>query len=327
MLLKKLLPGDEQLELDTLELGADALILTVHATTPEAQCPVCHHSSRHIHGVYLRKPLDLSRAGFVVRIHWHVRRFKCKDLGCAKITFAEQIPEVIAPYARRTTRLADQQRQVAYIAGGEPGGQLMTSVATPASPDTLLRLIRATPEEDYPTPRVLGVDDWAKRKGQTYGAILVDLERRRPVELLKDRTAATLAAWLLAHPGIEIISRDRGSEMIKGAGDGAPQAIQVADRWHLLKNLREALERFLESKPASLKAAVEKSTEEAVGSDVGSQSLLIDNGMNNLFRSGKISRQRPPKGSKCAKRRNVCVLKPSRLCSQKGLARIKSPGS
>jgi transposase len=276
MSLQKLLPGEGQLELDAIEIGSDALTLTVHATATDVKCPVCYGSSTYVHGVYLRKPLDLAWAGLVVHLHWRVRRFKCKNEQCRKLTFAEQIPEVIHPYARRTSRLADQQRHVAYIAGGEPGGQLMASLATPTSPDTLLRLIRSTPEEEPPTPRVLGVDDWAKKKGQTYGIILVDLERRHPVELLQDRTALTLATWLLAHPGVAIISRDRGNEMIKGSKDGAPDATQVADRWHLLKNLCEALERFLESKPASLKAAADESTEAPIGKEAGSQPMSVE---------------------------------------------------
>jgi transposase len=268
MVLTELLPGKGKLELDSCELISSKIVLAVHTTSLTAQCPACHTSSSYVHSSYLRRPADLSWAGFAVRLHWNVRRFKCSNPKCSKTTFAEQIPIIVAPYARRTTRLANLQCQIAYIAGGEPGSEVIAASAIPTSPDTLLRLIRKRPEENRPTPRVLGVDDWAKRKGQTYGIILVDLEKRCPVDLLEDRTSASLASWLKSHPGVEIISRDRGNEMIKGSTEGAPTALQVADRWHLLKNLHDALEHFLESKPACLKAAVETTPKELISQPV-----------------------------------------------------------
>jgi transposase len=129
----------------------------------------------------------------------------------------------------------------------------------PVSSDSLLRLVHNSPEPEVKTPRVLGADDWAKRKGHSYGTILVDLEIHKPVDLLPDRTAESFAKWLEDHPGVEIISRDRDAEYVKGATDGAPDAIQVADRWHLLVNLRSAMKRLLESKRACLKAAADES--------------------------------------------------------------------
>jgi hypothetical protein len=117
----------------------------------------------------------------------------------------------------------------------------------PASADTVLRLIKATPLPDQPVPRVVGVDDWAKRKGSNYGTIIVDLERHRVVDLLPDRSAATLADWLRQRPGIEIVARDRSTEYASGIVMGAPAAVQVADRWHLLANMRQAVERWFTS--------------------------------------------------------------------------------
>lgn len=165
---------------------------------------------------------------------------------------------MVAPYARRTRRLADQQREVAFSMGGMAGASLLAIMGMAVNHDTLLRLIREAPESEVTTPRVPGVDEWAKHKRHSYGTILVDLEAHRPVDLLPDKSAESFAKWLREHPGVEVISRDRGIEYIKGATDGAPDAVRVVDRWHLLNNLRDALKRVLESERYCLMAAVEK---------------------------------------------------------------------
>lgn len=253
-----LLPDPTQLCLDGLEIEDQVLILTLSTTSKQAMCPYCSTVSKRVHSHYQRQPRDLPCFGYRVQLNLQVQRFFCDNKQCDHRTFAERLATVLAPYARQTDRLAHQLQVVAFVAGGETGTRLLDKLGMPVSPDTLIRIIRDSPEPGVITPRVLGVDDWAIRKGQNYGTILVDLEKQQPVDLLKESSAETLATWLKAHPGVEVISRDRGTEYIKGATEGAPEAIQVADRWHLLKNLHETLERYLEGDQACLKAAAEK---------------------------------------------------------------------
>jgi transposase len=183
--------------------------------------------------------------GQEVRLRLSVRRFYCRNPACPRQTFAEPLPGLLNPRARRTQRLATAQAHVGIALGGEAGARLLHRLAMPTSADTVLRLVRGLPLPTVEAPRVVGVDDWALKKGLTYGTILVDLEARRVVDLLPERTAPALARWLEGHPTIEAIVRDRSSEYGRGATLGAPQAVQVADRWHLLYNLRQMLGRWL----------------------------------------------------------------------------------
>ncbi len=234
MLINTVLPQDLQLRVDGVETEAetenDPIVISVVSTNQKAVCPHCQTISERIHSHYRRQPADLPLAGRAVRLDIAVTRFFCdnKDFVCGASTFAERMPALVEPYAHRTNRLASQQQQVAFKLGGEAGSRLSAIMGMAVSPDTLLRLIRKAPEPEMITPRVLGVDEWAKRKGRSYGTILVDLEAHQPVDLLPDKSAESFTKWLKEHPGVEIISRDRGREYIKGATDGAPDAIQVA---------------------------------------------------------------------------------------------------
>ena len=211
-------------------------------------------------------------------------------------TFAESVRSFIKPYARRTNRLASQQQQVAFALGGNAGSHLLSILGMHVSHDTLIRLIHNVPEPEIHTPRVLGVDDWAKSKGQSYGTILVNLELGKAIDLLPDRTSESLANWLKVHPGVEIISRDRGSEYIKGATDGAPDAIQVADRWHVMKNLRDTLERLLETKRACLKAVANQSESSSQEKQLNTpQNLTIKDKESQLRQEKRLERYKAVK--------------------------------
>jgi transposase len=192
-----------------------------------------------VHSRYERHPTDLPSFGQAVRLRLQVRRFYCHHPACRRRTFAEPLQTLLPPRARRTRRLARVQGRIGLALGGEAGARLLPHLAMTTRADPLLRLVRRLPLPPPKEPRVLGVDDWAAlRKQRTYGTILVDLERRRVVDLLPDRSATTLADWLRRRPGIEVVARDRSTEYARGAALGASGAVQVADRWHLLVDLR-----------------------------------------------------------------------------------------
>jgi transposase len=243
-------------------LDVDQLTVHLAITAPTAACPVCGSDARRVRGRYTRRLDDLPCLGRRVRLQVAVRRFVCPKSDCPRRIFAERFPGFAAPRARTTDRLRQAQTDIGSSLGGEAGARLAARMGMTTSPDTLLRRVKRLKNEPAGPPRVVGIDDWAWRKGQRYGTIVVDLERSDVIDLLPDRDAETVAAWLKTHPGVEVVSRDRSAAYAQAATEGASQAEQVADRWHLLKNLREAVERVLERHSAVVNAAL-KTTEPA----------------------------------------------------------------
>ena len=210
-------------------------------------CPGCGEESTHRHSWRQRRLQDLPIQGANVTLQLRLSRWRCRNIECRRKTFVEQMPEVFPPLARRTRRVAELVHLFGHSAGGKPGERLMGRLGAPVSDDTILRhLKRRVADRNATTPvRVAGIDDWSWRKGSTYGAIVVDLERREVVDVLPDRSAAATANWLRGRPEVEVVSRDRCGLLAQGAREGAPQARQVADRFHLLQNFRQAIERQL----------------------------------------------------------------------------------
>ena len=206
------------------------LQIAAHGLDPGGQFPECGTRSRAVHSRYHRCPADLPSLGRTVRVSLRVRRFYCRNAACPRQTFAERVSQLMMPFARRTRRLAEAQGRTGAALGGEAGARLLSRLSMPASADTVLRLFKRLPLPHETEPRVIGVDDRAKRCGRSYGTIVVDLEQRRVVDLLPDRTAATLAGWLRQRPGIEVVARDRSTEYASAIAIGAPAAVQVADR-------------------------------------------------------------------------------------------------
>ncbi|MEL7086636.1 MAG: ISL3 family transposase [Cyanobacteria bacterium J06597_1] len=254
-LIAELLPSQANLELGTWDLDRSKHQLTISITSiqPTSTCPICGSASGRIHSHYERTLEDLPCVGYRLTLFLDVRKFYCPNPSCKRQIFCERIPDVAVPWGRQTCRLSKQLSEIALALGGAAGARLEGRLGYGFSRDTLLRKIKRLKLPSIKTPRVLGVDDFAFRRNETYGTILVDLEKRQPVEILPDRKASTLANWLREHPGVEVLSRDRSNAYRCGMSEGAPQARQVADRFHLLQNLAEHLERALNAHRKSLK--------------------------------------------------------------------------
>lgn len=240
-----LLADPEVLSLDRIDFSGEIIVLEVSACRPCVLCPRCQQPSPSIHSTYQRTPQDLPWQGVAVKLKVQTRRFFCLNAACPRRIFCERLGSAVTYYARRTRRLTQALTQIGFAAGAEAGARLTASLGYGFGADTLLGVMCKDDQAEHQVPRVLGVDDWSFRKGKTFGTILVDLEQHKVIDLLPDRTKATFSAWLKAHPGVEVVSRDRSSDYALAAKEAVPEAVQVADHWHLFKNLSDVVEAWL----------------------------------------------------------------------------------
>lgn len=282
-LLQQFLPCQSTLHLESWDLDSNnhQMTLNVSSTQAFAYCPVCNQPANHVHSRYERTLRDLPCVDFCLTIMLQVCKFFCRNEACRRRIFTERIPQVAVPWARKTVRYTEHLSSIGLALGGAAAARLSYQINYGSSRNTMLRSIAKLELPPTPTPKILGVDDFALRRGHHYGTILVDLEQHQTIALLPDREAKTLVDWLEEHPGVEILSRDRSKTYKSAMSEGAPNAIQVADRFHLLKNLQAILEKVFYSHCDVLKSVDEAllklcSTEQQTPKDIAKTKSIRD---------------------------------------------------
>jgi len=263
-----IIPDIPSIEVEEVEV-AEGITLTLRTTSETSSCPSCGTQSSHVQSRYTRTLRDLPSIGRPIRLIMHVRRFFCKKRTCAQKIFVERLPELCRPHAQRTKRLQEALVRLGLKLGGQAGADLGQEQGMSGSRDTILRLVRQSQQSAQSEPHVIGLDDWAWKRGMRYGTLICDLEQGLPIDLLPDRRVSTVSTWLQDHPSIDVVSRDGSLEYASAIKKGAPQARQVSDRWHLTKNLAACVSVQLAKTFAQIRRAEQA---EAHASEEGKQS-------------------------------------------------------
>lgn len=250
-----LLQLPEGMRLEQIQITENGLVIEVIATHPSSCCPLCSEPSTSIHCHYHRTLRDVPCAGRRVQLFLTVRKFSCRNSYCPRKVFAERLLAFVEPWARMTIRYCQQLTSLGLATGGNGGTRLAARLGMQTSRQTILRRIMQLPDVSSGSVVYLGIDDFAFRRGWRFGTILVDLESHRVVDLLPDRQMETSAAWMYQHPDLFVVSRDRASAYPSAASEAAPQALQIADRFHILKNLTEATQILLARCQAEIREA------------------------------------------------------------------------
>ena len=246
------LPLPEGMVIGQVEISPTQLIVEVISTQPCASCPGCGNLSDSVHCQYQRTVHDVPCGGRKVVLRLRVRKFVCRSASCPRKVFAERLPDLVQPWARVSNRLLEELKAIGLAASAEVSERLAPRLGMQVKAPTLLRYLRTIPDAPKTDVTVLGIDDFAMRRADTYGTILINIETGKPLDLLPDRTAEAVKPWLSTHPDIQIVSRDRASAFADAVSQVLPHATQVADRYHLVQNLRDHLQQFLDRKRTCL---------------------------------------------------------------------------
>jgi transposase len=274
MEVKTLLALPKEFEVTSIEVTDDVLSIAVVSTQAHPICPLCASQASRVHSHYTRTLTDLPCIGQHVRLLVHVRKFFCDVMSCPRKIFVERIAPFVEPWARVTARLHQTVQIIGLATGGMLGARVTDRLGIQTCWMTIIRRMMALPTAPVEQVSELGIDDFSFRRGRKFGTILVDMQSHQVIDLLPDRKAETAKTWMQTHPEIKIVSRDRGGDYAAGAREGAPQATQIADRFHMYKNLVEAVELTL----ARCRAEIRKNAQATVQREEAEGSkLLVEN--------------------------------------------------